>query len=1023
MAQYDINLREYWRILKKRKPIVIITAIVLGFFSTFFAVIQAPTPLYTSACSIKFERETTIEGLYAKTISWSAGDDIETQISIITSYPVLQEVAQRLGLIPDRDDTEEDRLKSNVIGIIEGLKGKVVVSREGYTNILNIFVTDPNPNFAQRLANTLASTYKEMHSKQLNKRTTDAIRYIDNQLNKTRQKLRESEERFNRFSQENQLLSIDMQSENLLLRTKEFDDEIRKVNEDKRELESVLGRVSRFIKNPSGSDTDFYSSRANRQYQATNDNLVGLLLKKDTLLEDYTAQHPEVIGISQKINETARKMLILLRLQINDLEKKNIDLRRELEKVGNKTNLLMDKKLEYNRLKREVESYRDMTALLEQKNQEALIRKAEKPEEVVIVKPALLPSTPINPPKTATTGAMGAFIGIVLGLIIAFIVETFDTSLGAIEDVEETLGAQVLGVIPQADAKAIHESMKDQYPEDIDEHSITKIVNLVSHFAPKTMVAESFRALRTNIQFKFKEGEKKIRTIAVTSTSPQEGKTLVSVNLAISLAQAGTKVLLVGSDLRKPMVGRIFGLEISPGLTDVLLGNYSWRDTVKTITDIIMGKISLEEVMLTPGIDNLHIITSGTIPPNPAELIESKRLTGFIEEAKNEYDIIIFDTSPILSTADAAILGTKVDGVLLVYRIGTVSRGLLKRSSTQLKQVKCNIIGVVLNGMKPEISPDFQNFKYYRYYYSYGEEEKERRGGSIKKAFSFVSRGRGDSREPQESHISPRSVEEGSRDEQGKGINIFRSFLILVGLTFLTVGLLWQNGVIDPLRLLASHEPVKEEDLKPSVIKKSPKPMIQKMPKDISGNAKGTIPVERPAVPQESQVVQAKLERKTEVAIEEARSPERPLKYPYSLYLGSYRTLELAKKAVETYSKKDLSSYWTRVTFKKKGVWYRVFMGHFEDSRQAESFRQEHGLKEATTKETQYTNLIGTYGHTEELQEKVISLRKLGYSPYVIEGPEGESRLFVGAFVTEEGAEVQNNDLKSNSVQSQVIKR
>lgn len=1022
MAQYDINLREYWRILKKRKPIVIITAIVLGFFSTFFAVIQAPTPLYTSSCSIKFERETTIEGLYAKTISWSSGDDIETQISIITSYSVLQEVARRLGLIPDREMTEEDQLKSNIIGIIEGLKGKVSVSRESYTNILNIFVTDPNPNFAQRLANTLASTYKEMHSKQLIRRTTDAIEYIDNQLKKTRQKLQESEERFNRFSQENQLLSIDMQSENLLLRKKEFNDEIRKVNEDKRELESVLVRVDGFIKNQSGSDTDFYSSRANPQYQSTNDNLVGLLLKRDTLLEDYTAQHPEVIGINQKINETARKMSILLRLQINELEKKKVDLRRELEEVDKKTNLLMDKKLEYNRLKREVGSYRDMTALLEQKNQEALIRKAEKPEEIVIVKPALLQSTPINPPKTATTGAMGAFIGIVLGLIIAFIVETFDTSLGAIEDVEETLGAQVLGVIPHADARAIQESLKDQYPEGFDEHSIAKTVNLVSHFAPKTMVAESFRALRTNIQFKFKEGEKKIKTIAITSTSPQEGKTLISVNLAISLAQAGTKVLLVGSDLRKPMVGRIFGLEITPGLTDVLLGNYLWRDTVKTITDIIMGKISLEEVMLTPGMDNLHIITSGTIPPNPAELIESKRLTEFIEEAKKEYDMIIFDTSPILSTADAAILGTKVDGVLLVYRIGTVSRGLLKRSSTQLKQVKCNIIGVILNGMKPEISPDFQNFKYYRYYYSYGEEEKERRGRGIQRAFSFI-RGIGDSQEPRESHVSPRSVEEGSGGEQGKRIDPLRLLLILVGLIFLSVGLLWQNGVIDPLKLLASPKPVKEDNLKPSIKEKSPKPMIQKMPKDISRKAKGTIPVERPAVPQESQVVQAKLEPKTEVAIEEARSPEKTLKYPYSLYLGSYRNLDLAKKAVETYGEKGLSPYWARVKLKEKGVWYRVFTGHFEDSQHAESFRQEHGLKEATIKKTQYTNLIGTYGSSEELKDKIVSLKKLGYSPYVIEDQGGKSRLFVGAFVTKEGAEAQYSDLKSHSVQSQVVIR
>jgi len=244
-----------------------------------------------------------------------------------------------------------------------------------------------------------------------------------------------------------------------------------------------------------------------------------------------------------------------------------------------------------------------------------------------------------------------------------------------------------------------------------------------------------------------------------------------------------------------------------------------------------------------------------------------------------------------------------------------------------------------------------------------------------------------------------------------------------VGLTFLTLGLLWQNDVIDPLKLLASQEPIKEGDLKPSSIKKSPKPTVQKKPKPISAKAKDTIPAEKPVPPKESQVVQSKPEAKNEIALQVAKPPEKPLKYPYSLYLGSYRTRELAKRAVETYSKKDLSPYWTRVTFKKKGVWYRVFTGYFEDSRQAESYRQEHRLKEATIKNTQYAHFIGNYVGSEELQEKIMSLKELGYSPYVIEGPEGKSRLFVGAFVTEEGAEKQYHDLQSNSVQSQVIKR
>jgi len=359
LAQYDINLREYWRILKKRKVVVILITIVLGLFSTSFAILRAPAPIYSSVCSIKFEKQTTVEGLYARTISWSGGDDIETLVSVIKSYSVFQKVAEELGLIPHR--IEDRELKQNVGGIIEGLQSKVEVGREGLTNIVNIKVTDRNPVFAQELANTIALTYKKLHDEDQMKRTTEALKYIDNQLKMVRKKLRESEDEFNRFSQENELISIDLQSEDLLARAKEIQNEIRKLHEDKRELEETLQRLNRFVGNPSGSGHDFYSTTANSQYRSTYDTLLGLLIKRDTLLKSFTSKHPEVVGISYEIMENARKMVILLQLQISGIEKKEIDLRKELGEVDRKTKVLVDKKLEFSRLKRKVELCNDMT--------------------------------------------------------------------------------------------------------------------------------------------------------------------------------------------------------------------------------------------------------------------------------------------------------------------------------------------------------------------------------------------------------------------------------------------------------------------------------------------------------------------------------------------------------------------------------------------------------------------------------------------------------------------------------------
>ena len=243
MTQYDLNLREYWRILKKRKFVIIITALVLCVFCTFSAIIQAPDPLYTSTCSIKFEKETTLEGLYARTLSWSEGDDIETQLAIIAGYPVMTEVAKNMSLVPKEGSLDNQDISS----IIEGLKSKVSIEREEYTNIINITVIDENPLFAQKMANEVAETYRKLHSAQQGKRTQEAVKYIDDQLENVRENLKKSEEKFNEFSQVNQLISIDMQSENLFFRVKEIKDETRKLNEDSTELKMLLSRIRDFL--------------------------------------------------------------------------------------------------------------------------------------------------------------------------------------------------------------------------------------------------------------------------------------------------------------------------------------------------------------------------------------------------------------------------------------------------------------------------------------------------------------------------------------------------------------------------------------------------------------------------------------------------------------------------------------------------------------------------------------------------------------------------------------------------------
>jgi capsular exopolysaccharide synthesis family protein len=210
-----------------------------------------------------------------------------------------------------------------------------------------------------------------------------------------------------------------------------------------------------------------------------------------------------------------------------------------------------------------------------------------------------------------------------------------------------------------------------------------------------------------------------MKVMLFTSSFSEEGKTMVSTNIAIAMAQAGNRVLLVDGDLRKPAIARIFGINRVPGLTDVILGNYEWKDVRRTITDIMMGEINVDDSIATPGMDNLHIITGGSNVPNPAELVSSKSILEFIKQVRAEYDMVLIDTAPVLAATDAAVWGSRCDGVIMVYQVGKIARGALKRAKAQLDAVQARIAGVVLNGLKAEISPDFGYP--YKYFYYYGD--------------------------------------------------------------------------------------------------------------------------------------------------------------------------------------------------------------------------------------------------------------------------------------------------------------
>lgn len=227
---------------------------------------------------------------------------------------------------------------------------------------------------------------------------------------------------------------------------------------------------------------------------------------------------------------------------------------------------------------------------------------------------------------------------------------------------------------------------------------------LITHQDPKSPVAEAFRTIRTNLQFSALDSE--LRTIAITSAGPGEGKSTILANLAVALAQSDKKVILVDSDMRRPTVHKKFGIENTKGLTNLLING---------LTD---------EVLRDVGVPNLKVVTCGPLPPNPSELLGSKMMDKVIEFLKSHADMVLFDCPPVVAVTDAALLGRKLDGVILTVRLGVVQQDALVRAKSLLDNVQARILGMVLNG----VTAASGGYGYYYYYYYESNDEGEAAG-------------------------------------------------------------------------------------------------------------------------------------------------------------------------------------------------------------------------------------------------------------------------------------------------------
>jgi capsular exopolysaccharide synthesis family protein len=390
--------------------------------------------------------------------------------------------------------------------------------------------------------------------------------------------------------------------------------------------------------------------------------------------------------------------------------------------------------VQYNALNMEVETQRQLLDELLKRQSETEVTarlQATRESNVRVVDRALVPGAPFAPSMRRDVG-MALGLGLFLGVGLIFLLEYLDRSLKTADEAERVLGLPVLAVIPDVLERSSRYGYGTAYSyrrkrkraatgiklgkrgaareKEKPVADAAKEIELLPQTKPRHSISEAYRSLRTALLL---SSAQQLRVVALTSAHSGEGKTATAANLAVVMAQLGRQVLLIDADLRKPRMHRVFNLSNREGLVHCLTGGEP-----------------LEQLIQPTGVNGLFLLPSGTIPPNPSELLASERMRELLDIAQRRFDLVIVDTPPLLAVTDAAVLGSMVDGVVLCLHAGRVQRGEARASSDRLRVSGARVLGTVLNRYVAGKGGDDKHYYYYYQYHAYGETDDRPSGAS-----------------------------------------------------------------------------------------------------------------------------------------------------------------------------------------------------------------------------------------------------------------------------------------------------
>lgn len=714
----DSVLRDYLRVLIKRKWVVISTLAVI-FASVAVATLRS-TKIYEAEGSIAINRPdpafASIKDGAPVAADYFDPTDLATEASILKSDLLALQVIKALNLdkrpeFGGREDANPNDLKlttdvlqpdsARASELLGAFKDELRVAVRPNTRIIDISYRSADKDLAARIVNTLINTYIEQNFKTRFESTMQASDWLSKQLVDLQMKVETSQEKLVNYQREHEILGIDEKQNIITAKLDELNKELTAAESQRMEKESVY----RLVQSNGADPASFGNSTAQAGGNAlSSTSLLEKLREQRAELRIQIAQlstqfgpaYPKLAQLNSQVKEVeaqiqieTKKVAAHVRNEYLAAVQREAMLRNAMEKQKQEANQLNESAIQFSLLKRDVETNRTLYEGLLEKLKEAGVTAGLKSNNIRPVDVARVPTSP-SEPNVPRNLAFALALGLTTGIGLAFLMEGIDTTVRTPEQAQAIAGLPSLGIIPLGSRSPSEASGRRR----LEVASSKEAVELVTQSRPQSQMAEAYRALRTSLLLTSWGAPPKV--ILVTSALPQEGKTTTSINTAIVLAQKGTRVLLIDADLRRPSIHKTLGMGPRTGLSNVLTGNANLQQA------IVRSAI----------LPSLFILTAGTPPPNPAELLASSVMKDVLAELKDEYDHIIIDTPPTLSVTDAVVMSTRADAVVLVIRSGQTTKQALRRSREILMQVNARIAGVLMNAVDLS-SPD------YHYYYEY----------------------------------------------------------------------------------------------------------------------------------------------------------------------------------------------------------------------------------------------------------------------------------------------------------------